>query len=296
MRNQSGLHQDDRRSGPPRLRAKSGRRAETHLWRKRKLAAECVRVVWNCGNTATMEAARHTPGGSERPSRHPRRARNPPYCRPVAPADNTPLTHGELPCPNCGYQRRGLELERPCPECGARGFDGELIVSGLPGVEPESKRSRSLYRIAGYLFVIASAVLPLVLGRGTSAYKSSKNAAVAVALALFGAALLVYVSGRIRRRRDRAANLSLERIVMEFRREVVVIRDHADERRVPLRSIRAIRIEVDNPTAKTRVWISTSRDSPYARSPSPAIVLAGGTESQRAATAEMERRVDERYS
>ena len=211
----------------------------------------------------------------------------------MEPAEHTPLTHGELPCPNCGYQRRGLEFERPCPECGARGFDGDLIVSGLPGVEPESRRSGMLFQIAGYLSMIAFMGLPLVFGNGMNAYK---NPAVVVTLALFGAALLVSLSGQIRRRRDRAANLSLERIVMEFRYEIVVIRDNADERRVPLRSIRAIRVEVDNPAAKTRVWISTSGDSPYARSPSPTIVLAGDIDSQRVATAEMERRVDDRYS
>jgi len=82
----------------------------------------------------------------------------------VEPAENTPLTHGELPCPNCGYQRRGLEFERPCPECGARGFDGDLIVSGLPGVEPESRRSGSIYRFADALFMLSLFGAPKIFG------------------------------------------------------------------------------------------------------------------------------------
>jgi hypothetical protein len=293
MRNQSGLHQDDRRSGPPRLRAKSGRRAETHLWRKRKLAAECVRVVWNCGNTAIMEAARHTPGGSERPSRHPRRARNPPYCRPVAPADNTPLTHGELPCPNCGYQRRGLELERPCPECGARGFDGELIVSGLPGVEPESKRSRSLYQIANAIVVI---VLILIPSCGPRPDGRVRTAGLAVAGTLAAIALGFYIAGVLRRRRERATNLSLERVALEFRPDVVVVRQRELDREVPYRSIVRFDTKEDLPKRRTRVWLVTRDRLMHAATDEPIMMIVGTLADQRAIATELHARISSKRS
>ena len=293
MRNQSGLHQDDRRSGPPRLRAKSGRRAETHLWKKRKLAAECVTVVWNCGNTATMEAARHTPGGSERPSRHPRRARNPPYCRPVAPADNTPLTHGELPCPNCGYQRRGLELERPCPECGARGFDGELIVSGLPGVEPESKRSRSLYQIANAIVVI---VLILIPSCGPRPDGRVRTAGLAVAGTLAAIALGFYIAGVLRRRRERATNLSLERVALEFRPDVVVVRQRELDREVPYRSIVRFDTKEDLPKRRTRVWLVTRDRLMHAATDEPIMMIVGTLADQRAIATELHARISSKRS
>jgi len=293
MRNQSGLHQDDRRSGPPRLRAKSGRRAETHLWRKRKLAAECVRVVWKCGNTATMEAARHTPGGSERPSRHPRRARNPPYCRPVAPADNTPLTHGELPCPNCGYQRRGLELEHPCPECGARGFDGELIVSGLPGVEPESKRSRSLYQIANAIVVI---VLILIPSCGPRPDGRVRTAGLAVAGTLAAIALGFYIAGVLRRRRERATNLSLERVALEFRPDVVVVRQRELDREVPYRSIVRFDTKEDLPKRRTRVWLVTRDRLMHAATDEPIMMIVGTLADQRAIATELHARISSKRS
>ena len=293
MRNQSGLHQDDRRSGPPRLRAKSGRRAETHLWRKRKLAAECVRVVWKCGNTATMEAARHTPGGSERPSRHPRRARNPPYCRPVAPADNTPLSHGELPCPNCGYQRRGLELEHPCPECGARGFDGELIVSGLPGVEPESKRSRSLYQIANAIVVI---VLILIPSCGPRPDGRVRTAGLAVAGTLAAIALGFYIAGVLRRRRERATNLSLERVALEFRPDVVVVRQRELDREVPYRSIVRFDTKEDLPKRRTRVWLVTRDRLMHAATDEPIMMIVGTLADQRAIATELHARISSKRS
>ena len=293
MRNQSGLHQDDRRWGPPRLRAKSGRRAETHLWRKRKLAAECVRVVWKCGNTATMEAARHTPGGSERPSRHPRRARNPPYCRPVAPADNTPLTHGELPCPNCGYQRRGLELEHPCPECGARGFDGELIVSGLPGVEPESKRSRSLYQIANAIVVI---VLILIPSCGPRPDGRVRTAGLAVAGTLAAIALGFYIAGVLRRRRERATNLSLERVALEFRPDVVVVRQRELDREVPYRSIVRFDTKEDLPKRRTRVWLVTRDRLMHAATDEPIMMIVGTLADQRAIATELHARISSKRS
>ena len=40
-------------------------------------------------------------------------------------------SHGELPCPDCGYLRRGVHHRDKCPECGARGFDGDFVFSGI---------------------------------------------------------------------------------------------------------------------------------------------------------------------
>ncbi len=40
-------------------------------------------------------------------------------------------SHGELPCPDCGYLRRGVNHRDRCPECGARGFAGDFVLSGM---------------------------------------------------------------------------------------------------------------------------------------------------------------------
>ena len=236
-----------------------------------------------------MEAARHPPGGSERPSRHPRRARNPPYCRPVAPADNTPLTHGELPCPNCGYQRRGLELERPCPECGARGFDGEVIVSGLPGVEPESKRSGALFRFAHTLLMLSLFGAPVIFGRRASGPWSDIGMGVAFTLA--GVALGYFAFGFFRRRRERVANLSLERYTLEFRRDVLVVRQKGIDRVVPYELITKFDTQVDLPQRRTRVWLLTQDKSLQSHMSRATMVLVGDLGKQRLVAAEMKARI-----
>jgi hypothetical protein len=212
----------------------------------------------------------------------------------VDQSGNVALTHGELPCPACGYQRRGLALDIACPECGARGFEGELIVSGLPGLERESHLGGCVYQIGHLLFMASLAGLPLILGK-TAARNSPWNTILTVGGTVIGGiALAVFISGVLRRRRERRANLSLERVVIEFRSEVVVVRDRTDERTVPLRAIKAITVQIDSPTKKTRVWISAPSAQLPSRGSAPTIVLVGDLPSQRIVKADMERRVRER--
>jgi hypothetical protein len=66
-------------------------------------------------------------------------------------------SHGELPCPDCGYLRRGVHHRDKCPECGARGFDGDFVFSGigtmLTGV------NRAFARITRVSFTLLSGLL-----------------------------------------------------------------------------------------------------------------------------------------
>ena len=207
----------------------------------------------------------------------------------MEPAENTPLTHGELPCPNCGYQRRGLEFERPCPECGARGFDGDLIVSGLPGVEPESRRSRSILRFADALFMLSLFVVPTILGRAAGGPWSEIG--MGVALTLAGVALGYFAIGFVRRRRERAANLSPERYTLEFRRDVLVVRQQDIDRVVPYESITRFDTQVDLPQRRTRVWLCTQDEALWSDGSQATMVLVGNLGNQRFVAAEMKARI-----
>jgi hypothetical protein len=207
----------------------------------------------------------------------------------VEPAEHTPLTHGELPCPNCGYQRRGLEFERPCPECGARGFDGDLIVSGLPGVEPESRRSGSVYRFADALFMLSLFGAPMIFGR--KATDPWSDIGMGVALTLAGVALGYFAIGFFRRRRERAANLSPERYTLEFRRNVLVVRQQDIDRMVPYESITRFDTQVDLPQRRTRVWLCTQDKALWSDGSQATMVLVGDLGNQRFIAAEMKARI-----
>ena len=207
----------------------------------------------------------------------------------MEPAENTPLTHGELPCPNCGYQRRGLEFERPCPECGARGFDGDLIVSGLPGVEPESRRSGSILRFADALFTLSLFVVPTILGRAAGGPWSEIG--MGVALTLAGVALGYFAIGFFRRRRERATNLSPERYTLEFRRDVLVVRQQDLDRVVPYESITRFDTQVDLPQRRTRVWLCTQDKALWSDGSQATMVLVGNLGNQRFVAAEMKARI-----
>lgn len=206
----------------------------------------------------------------------------------VAQSRDLPLIHGELPCPACGYLRRGLALDRPCSECGARGFDGELIVSGLPGVEPETRRSGSILSIL-QLIVAFGLFLPMLFG--ASLAEPWRRGLTNVALAVLALAGVYFVVGVMRRRLERSANLSLGRVSIEFRASSIVVRQRSDEWAIPLTSIRSIDTQLDSPTKKTRVWIAARDGFLPTRGSDPTIVLVGDLDSQRLVKAEMERRV-----
>jgi hypothetical protein len=201
---------------------------------------------------------------------------------------NVALTHGELPCPSCGYQRKGLAPDLACPECGARGFDGELIVSGLPGLEPESRRSRSLYQIANNIAIIALFSIPLC---GPRPEGCMRTAGLAVAGTLAAIALGFYIAGVLRRRRERATNLSLERVAFEFRPDVVVVRQRGIDREVPYRSIVRFHTKEDLPKRRTRVWLVTRERLAPAASEEPLMMIVGTLEDQRAIATWMHARI-----
>ena len=210
------------------------------------------------------------------------------YIAIVDQSGNVALTHGELPCPSCGYQRKGLALDHACPECGARGFDGELIVSGLSWVEPESRRSRSLYQIAN---AIVGIVLILIPSCGPRPDGRVRTAGLAVAGTLAAIALGFYIAGVLRRRRERATNLSLERVALEFRPDVVVVRQRELDREVPYRSIVRFDTKEDLPKRRTRVWLVTRDRLMHAATDEPIMVIVGTLEEQRATATEMHARI-----
>lgn len=204
-------------------------------------------------------------------------------------AQTTPLTHGELPCPNCGYQRHGLALERPCPECGARGFDGEVIVSGLPGVEAETKRGGSIFRFAHVLLMISLFAIPALFGRKSTGAWSVIGMGISIALAAIGLGYLAL--GFFRRRRERNASLSQERYTLEFRRDVVVVRQRNIDRVVPYALITRFDTQVELPQRRTRVWLLTPDNALQSHMSRATMVLVGDLENQRLVAAEMKARV-----
>jgi hypothetical protein len=200
----------------------------------------------------------------------------------------SPLTHGELPCPNCGYQRRGLPLERDCPECGARGFDGSLVVSGLPGVSPETRTSERIYKIGHLLLMIGLFVPAAFRGAVDNAWRGGLTT---VAFCFIGAAAAFYIRGFLRRRQDRASNVSLERVTLEFRSTAVIVRIRAAEHIVPLDAVRELRADIDRPGQRTRVWLVTRGINLPSHGFSPLLIMTGDLANQRVAKAQMEQRV-----
>ena len=210
------------------------------------------------------------------------------YIAIVDQSGNVALTHGELPCPACGYQRRGLALDIACPECGARGFEGELIVSGLPGVERESRRSGSIFSLIGLLIPVM-VFLPDLLGRQLS--KPWRKAGSAIGLTVAAIALAIYAIGYLRRRRERAANLSPERFTLELRPDVLVVREREVDLEVPYGSILMFDTQVDLPKRRILVWLVIRGRKLQANSSSPTMVMVGDLDNQRAIASEMKARI-----
>lgn len=198
-------------------------------------------------------------------------------------------THGDLPCPACGYLRRGLDHAKACPECGARGFHGDLVVSGEPEVHKESRRAG---RVADVARNTASVLVVLstpgwIVTRG-SVWSDWSSIGVIV---LFGIALAIWIHGRIRRRNEVAAGGTLERVVWDFEADGVRVREFDAERIVPYRDIKQI-WPVPNfvTSGRTRVQLETRGESTRAGG-MPTIMLCGSSAAQRSAASEIKQRV-----
>ena len=196
---------------------------------------------------------------------------------------------GDLPCPACGYVRRGLDHAKACPECGARGFHGDLVVSGEPEVHKESRRAG---RVAHVARSTASVLLVLsapgwIVTRG-SVWSDWSSIGVIV---LFGIALAIWIQGRIRRRNEVAAGGTLERVVWDFEADGVRVREFDAERIVPYRDIKQV-WPVPNfvTSGRTRVQLETRGESMRAGR-LPTIMLCGSSAAQRSAVSEIKQRV-----
>jgi len=84
--------------------------------------------------------------------------------QPVAASTASPIpSYGELPCPDCGYLRRGVNHRDKCPECGARGFDGDFVLSGMGTILTGVNRAAVRRFVLTTFIVFALLLVPLLL-------------------------------------------------------------------------------------------------------------------------------------
>lgn len=196
-------------------------------------------------------------------------------------------THGELPCPGCGYDRRGIDHPTACPECGARGFHGDLVVSGQPETHRESRWAGCLFRAALELGITVGLGLMWWFGKNSPWEKPITVAS----LALAGAAIAVWLYGRYRRRRAAGAGLSLERIAWDFEADGVRVREFEAERFIAYRDIVKPWVQLNFVfSKKTRIQVETKG---RASGSFPTIMLCGSAQTQRAAANDIKERFAE---
>ena len=197
------------------------------------------------------------------------------------------LTHGELPCPACGYQRRGLAHEKACPECGARGFAGEIVLSGLPTMSEESRlgqRTMSLSHLVvglGMLMCTVAAFFGGTVGVGPLSFQT-EFARVRFMIVLMVFAL--FIIAWLRRRKAKQDGLSLERCVWEFDRDGVVVREQSHEARVPTSEITEVHSSIDFVKRRTHLTLVTSGQS-LGVVGLPSLIIGGTLDEQRAIAA-----------
>ena len=195
-------------------------------------------------------------------------------------------THGELPGPACGYQRRGLAHENACPECGARGLSGDLVVSGMPTETPEAKLAERVHSLSH--LVPAVLILIFAIAWGVSPFGLDRMFTRVRALLML-AAIAIMVYAWIRRRRRNTTGLSLERCVWEFEPDAVVVREYAKETRIPLHDITEVSAQIDFVKRRTRVTLVTSGAS-LGSAGLPELFLHGSLNEQRECVTAMKER------
>jgi hypothetical protein len=163
-----------------------------------------------------------------------------------------------------------------------------VIASGTPGVAPETRASERFFNIGSYI-LSSLLFLPGLFGaRWGGAWQ---DWAIAIALFFVGLALVLFMVGFIRRKRARAAHLSLERVALELRADSLVVRDGALEISIPITEVGGFHAEIDRAKSRTRIWVSAPKHPIQSRGFSPLLVLRGELASQRAIKAEFERRL-----
>lgn len=197
--------------------------------------------------------------------------------------------HGQLPCPDCGYQRRGLPRAQACPECGAPGFRGDFTVSGEPEVHDESRRAGGVAAVARFLLFTSVYLCSWFFGRNSVWGEWISIAGVT----LFALALAIYLLGRARRRRDAATGISLERVVWDFTPDGIVLRRNGSERIVAYRDIDQCWSAINFVSRRTKVQLFSVRAEPSIGSALDTMLLGGALSDQRLAVAEIKRRVTE---
>jgi hypothetical protein len=195
-------------------------------------------------------------------------------------------THGDLPCPACGYLRRGLDHAKACPECGARGFHGDLVVSGEPEVHKESRRAGCVARtavnisfwstLAGWLFT----------------RNSDWSEVLSIsALVLLVVALGFWIHGWIRRRNELSAGGTFERIVWEFDADGIRVRECDAEYVVPYaRIVKLWPVPGFMASRRTRVQLEIRRGM-LEKGGFPTIMLCGSAQAQRETVTAMKERI-----
>jgi len=197
------------------------------------------------------------------------------------------LTHGELPCPACSYQRKGTSHASVCPECGARGFAGDIVISGLPSMSEESRLGRQALSLShailglGMLFCAVATFVWGAVGLSATTFQQRFVPVRFVVVLLFFALLLI---AWLRRRKAKHDGLSLERCVWEFDQDGVIVRERAHEARVPMSEITQVHSAIDFVKRRTHLTLVTSGQA-LGTVGLPSLIITGTLDEQRAIAA-----------
>lgn len=196
--------------------------------------------------------------------------------------------HGALPCPKCAYTRSGLEHTRPCPECGARGFHGDLVVSGQPETHAESRWAGCFFTVAYQLSVTVGFGLMWWLGKN----HPWEGPIALVGIALFVVGIAIWLYGRHRRKRATRQGVSLEQIVWDFEQDGVRVREFDAERFIPYADVVKVWSQLNFAfSRKARITFELRSKALHAGQSNPTIMISGTFGEQRAAAEAIKARV-----